>query len=340
MTPIEAPYLLFLGDVAISNHAKTALGLRDWAPERCRGQYRLAGCRADTGLPDMTPLEAAKAGVKTMVVGVAPMGGRLPAHWVAALLEGLEAGLHLASGMHDRLSACAELAALASAKEVLLHDVRHFDGALPTGTGAKRSGLRALTVGLDCAIGKKYAALCVARDLQARGLPATFRATGQTGILIAGAGIAVDAVVADFIAGAAEMLSPANAPDHWDIVEGQGALFHPSYAGVTLGLIHGTQPDAMILCAHATRTTLELLPDFPHVSFEQAIETYAAAARLTNPRARVTAISVNTSGLKDAAAAKDHCAAIAARTGLACTDPIRFGAQPLTDSLLAHVHSS
>jgi uncharacterized NAD-dependent epimerase/dehydratase family protein len=337
MTPIAAPYLLFLGDAPVHNHAKTALGLRDWAPERCVAQYRLPGCRADTGLPDMTPMEAAKVGVKTMVVGVATMGGRLPAHWVAALREGLEAGLHLASGMHDRLRDNPDLSRFAATKELRLHDVRHFDGVLPTATGAKRAGLRALTVGLDCAIGKKYAALCIAKDLQVRGMKTTFRATGQTGILIAGAGIAVDAVVADFIAGAAEVLSPANAPDHWDIVEGQGALFHPSYAGVTLGLIHGTQPDSMILCAHATRNALELLPDFPHVSFEHAIETYAAAARLTNPRAKVTAISVNTSGLQDDGAARDHCAAIAARTGLPCTDPIRFGAAPLTDSLLAHV---
>jgi uncharacterized NAD-dependent epimerase/dehydratase family protein len=339
MSPIAAPYLLFLGDAPVPNHAKTALGLRDWAPERCVAQHRLSGCLADTGLPDMSPWEAARAGVKTMVVGVAPMGGRLPPRWVDALREGLEAGLNLASGLHDRLSAQPELASLAAGRDLKLHDVRHYDGLLPTGTGAKRSGLRALTVGLDCAIGKKYAALCIARDLQVRGLKATFRATGQTGILIAGEGIAVDAVVADFIAGAAEVLSPANAPDHWDVVEGQGALFHPSYAGVTLGLIHGSQPDAMILCAHATRDALELLPDFPHVSFEHAIETYGAAARLTNPRAKVTAISVNTSGLMDENTARAHCAAIAARTGLACTDPIRFGAGPLTDSLLAHVSS-
>ncbi len=133
---------------------------------------------------------------------------------------------------------------------------------MPAGTGRKRSGQRVLTVGTDCALGKKYTALALTQALQAQGAKATFRATGQTGIMIAGAGVAIDAVIADFIAGAAETLSPDNAPDHWDVIEGQGALFHPAYAGVTLGLLHGSQPDALVLCHDPSRTTIE---DYPHM---------------------------------------------------------------------------
>ena len=125
-----------------------------------------------------------------------------------------------------------------------------------TGKGTKRPGLRLLTVGTDCSVGKKYTALALEREMHARGLKADFRATGQTGILISGRGVAIDAVVADFISGAAEWLTPANEPDHWDVVEGQGSLFHPSFAGVTLGLLHGAQPDAFVVCHEPTRKTM------------------------------------------------------------------------------------
>jgi uncharacterized NAD-dependent epimerase/dehydratase family protein len=332
---VTAPYLLFLGDVPFANLAKTAYGLRDWAPDRCLGQVRLPGCAADLGLPDLTPAEAAARGARSLVIGVAPMGGVLPAHWLATLFEAVEAGLDLAAGLHERLRDVPGLADRAASLGRALHDVRHHSGKIPMATGKKRRGRRALTVGLDCALGKKYAALAVARALQAKGIDAEFRATGQTGILISGEGIAIDAVVADFVAGAAELLSPEAPSDHWDIIEGQGSLFHPFYAGVTLGLIHGSQPDAMFLCGHATRTHIELAPDFPHVSYERAIEDYERMARLTNPASRVTAISVNTSGLAEDAEARAHCHSIAARTGLPCTDPIRFGAEPLATSLFA-----
>ncbi len=337
---ILAPYLLFLGDVPFANLAKTAYGLRDWAPERCFAQIRLENCAADLGLPDMNPAEAATKGARTLVIGVAPLGGVIPPHWIPVLSQALDAGLDLAAGLHDRLSEVPELAAKAAQNGRALHDVRHFNGKIAMATGRKRTGRRALTVGLDCALGKKYTALATTQALKARGVPADFRATGQTGILISGAGIAIDAVVADFIAGAAEMLSPDAATNHWDIVEGQGSLFHPFYAGVTLGLIHGSQPDAMILCGHATRTHIELAPDYPQVSYEQAIEDYERMARLTNPAGRVVAISVNTSGLADDAAAREHCAAIRASTNLPCTDPIRFGAEPIADALLANLRTA
>ena len=170
------------------------------------------------------------------------------------------------------------------------------------GTGHKRTGQRLLTVGTDCAVGKKYTALAIEKEMRARGVDADFRATGQTGIFISGRGIAVDSVVADFISGAAEWLSPAAAPDHWDVIEGQGSLFHPAYAGVTLGLVHGSQPDAMVLCHDLARTGIADYEGYAIPSYEACFETYLAAARLTNPRARFAGISLNTSQLDEEAA--------------------------------------
>ena len=171
------------------------------------------------------------------------------------------------------------------------------------GTGKKRSGRRVLTVGTDCAVGKKYTALAIEKEMRARGVDADFRATGQTGIFISGRGIAVDSVVSDFVSGAAEWLSPAAAPQHWDVIEGQGSLFHPAYAGVTLGLIHGSQPDALVLCHDLARTGIADYEGYAIPSYEACFEAYLAAARLTNPAARFAGVSLNTSSLDEAAAA-------------------------------------
>ncbi|MEL8056037.1 MAG: DUF1611 domain-containing protein [Pseudomonadota bacterium] len=331
---LPSPYLLFLGDVSDANRAKTGLGIQYWAPERCVAQLRLPGCAADTGLPDMTPEKAVKAGAKALVIGVAPQGGAIPENWHPALLSALEAGLDLISGMHERLSDIPAIAAAAKKHHRNLHDVRHASQPIPSANALKRTGKRCLMVGLDSALGKKWAALSLAKELQNRGVNATFRATGQTGIIITGQGIAVDAVVADFVAGAAELISPDNDPDHWDIIEGQGSIYHGAYSGVTLGLIHGSQPDAMVLCGHATRDHLELLPHIPHRSYEDAIKTHEHLARVTNPNAKVIGVSVNTSGLEKDAEAQAHCREIETRTGLPATDPIRFGAAPLADALL------
>jgi len=204
-------------------------------------------------------------------------------------------------------------------------------GAAP---GPRRSGKRVLTVGTDCALGKKYTALALTRALQALGAPATFRATGQTGIMIAGSGVAVDAVIADFIAGAAEALSPDNAPEHWDVIEGQGALFHPAYAGVTLGLLHGSQPDALVLCHDPSRTTIEGYPDCPIPDLQHAIDRYLEAARLTNRAVRCVGVSINSSTLAEAqwqAYARD----LSQRLGLPVVDPLRGGVAALAQALQA-----
>lgn len=329
---IEQPYLIFLGDVSNELYAKTAFGLRDWLPGACIGQVRQRGCAVDLGVPDMTAREARAAGARTLVIGIAPVGGALPDHWIPDLLAALQAGLDLASGLHQKLVDLPVVAAMARSLGRQLHDVRQCGRSFPVGTGQKRSGKRLLTVGTDCALGKKYTALAIARELRARGGNADFRATGQTGILLAGGGVAIDATVADFTAGAAETLSPANVADHWDIIEGQGSLFHPGYAGVTLALVHGSQPDALVLCHDPTRREIGGYPGFAIPSLEEALDTYLRAARLTNRRARFVGIALNTSKLSAAAAATE-LAATAERLGLPCVDPIRTGVGPIVDAL-------
>jgi uncharacterized NAD-dependent epimerase/dehydratase family protein len=244
---IAKPYLLFLGDVNDQLAAKTAQGVVDWRPDWCVGQLRLDGCKADCGIPDLTIAEAKSKGAKTMVVGVVNAGGVLPDHWMNSIVEALDHGLDVATGLHKRLRSIPEIAAAADRNGRKLHDVRYTDMVFATGKGTKRPGLRLLAVGTDCSVGKKYTTLAIDKEMRARGMKSDFRATGQTGVLISGRGVAIDAVIADFIAGAAEWLSPANDPDHWDVIEGQGSLFHPSFAGVTLGLLHGAQPDAFVV---------------------------------------------------------------------------------------------
>lgn len=330
--PIEKPYLLYLGDVANDLYAKTAFGLRDWLPGACVGQFRRVGCVVDAQLPDMTPAEAVLAGAKTLVIGVASVGGGLPAAWIDDLAVAMRAGLHVASGMHQRLVDAPVLRELSQALGLHLHDVRHNGRMYPVATGKKRSGHRLLTVGTDCALGKKYTALALAREMQAQGLDADFRATGQTGILISGSGIPLDAVVVDFAAGAAECLSPANAPNHWDVIEGQGSLFHPGYAGVTLALVHGSQPDALVLCHDPTRHEIGGYPGFRIPSLEAAMASYLGAAQLTNPQARLLGVALNTSKLS-ATASLEVLAQTEQQLGLPCVDPIRTGVARLVTAL-------
>ena len=274
MIELPAPHLLFLGDVTNPLDAKTAMGLRDWRPERCIGQYRLPGCSVELDLPEMDFKAAVAAGAKSVVIGVAPSGGALKAEWVSALTEAIRAGLSVVSGLHRRLSEEPELVNAAAASGRQLIDVRVPPGSIPIASGRRRSGKRLLMVGTDCCVGKKYFALALHKALEAQGVAATFRATGQTGILIAGGGIPMDAVVSDFLSGAAEILTPDAAPDHWDVIEGQGSLFHPAYAAVTLGLLHGSQPDAMVLCHAVGRTVIDEYEDYPVPDLRECIAQY------------------------------------------------------------------
>ncbi|MDH3595129.1 MAG: DUF1611 domain-containing protein [Rhodospirillales bacterium] len=329
---IRHPYLLFLGDAPDQLSAKTAQGVAQWRPDWCLGQLRLPGCQADLGLKDMTLDEALAAGAKTLVVGVANRGGVIAESWTGVLERALALGLDLASGLHSKLADVPALAAGSASNGARLFDVRHPSERFPVASGAKRPGKRLLTVGTDCAVGKMFAALALEKEMQARGMKADFRATGQTGILIAGNGVSVDAVVADFISGATEWLTPANDDDHWDVVEGQGSLFHASFAGVSMGLIHGSQPDALVLCHEPTRSHMRGLPDYPLPSLEACLEANLAAARLTNPAVACVGMAVNTSRMAagDAAA---YLAETAARLGLPAVDPVRDGVAPIVDRL-------
>jgi uncharacterized NAD-dependent epimerase/dehydratase family protein len=329
---IRKPYLLLIGDMENPRNAKTAFGLRDWARKDCLGQLRFTSQAVDIGLPQMSLREAANAGARTLVIGIAPQGGQLPEGWRRTLLEALDEGLDLAAGLHQRLADIPEILERATLRDRAIHDVRHSTSRFSVGTGKRRTGRRLLTVGTDCALGKKYTALALARAMRAKGLDASFRATGQTGILISGQGVAVDAVVADFISGTAEGLSPANAPEHWDVIEGQGSLFHPAYAGVSLGLLHGSQPDALVLCHDPTRKTLNGFPHVPVVPLKEAVSLYLSAARLTNPAPRFVGVSLNTSELP-ADQAEAVRRATAHELQLPCVDPIRNGVEPIVAEL-------
>jgi len=329
---IEPPYLLFLGDAPDELAAKTARGVAHWRPESCVGQVRLPGCRADLGLPDTTIDAAAEAGAKSVVVGVANRGGTIAEAWTDALEHALDRGMDVAAGLHARLNDVPRLAEAAARNGCRLHDVRHPTRQFAVADGRKRPGRRVLTVGTDCSVGKMYASLALETEMKRRDMPATFRATGQTGILIAGEGVSVDAVVADFISGAAEWLTPANAPDHWDVVEGQGSLFHASFAGVSLGLLHGSQPDALVLCHEPTRTHMRGLPDFGLPSLGETIARNEDMAKLTNPAVFTAGVAVNTAAM-DAEAAHRYCRETEAALRLPTVDPVRDGVARLVDAL-------
>ena len=329
---IKPPFLLLLGDAQDLGYIKTALGLIEWRPDDCLGQLRITNDCISAGLPDMTLTEAKAAGIKTIIIGVAPAGGRLPNSWLATLKEALHSGFDIASGLHDKLNDNNDLVELAKSQNSQLLDLRAISEKFATGTGIKRTGKRLITVGTDCAVGKKYTALSIYRALRDTGIATDFRATGQTGILLAGSGIPIDATIADFTAGAAEALSPNNEDDHWDVIEGQGAIFHPAYSGVCLSLLHGSQPDAMVLCHDPSRPYL-----LGHVSFKvpgiaHCISSYEMLARLTNPDAKVVAVAINSREL-GARAYNDYKIKVTDLTGLVCCDPLREGVAGIVETL-------
>ncbi|MEP9358353.1 DUF1611 domain-containing protein [Sphingomonas sp. KR3-1] len=329
---LPQPYLLFLGDTTEPGYAKTAFGLRDWAGDKCVGEFALAGATVATGLPRLTPAEAAAQGARGLVIGVANPGGVIPPSWRQSLVEALEAGLDIVSGMHVRLGDIPELAETAALLGRRLIDIRVPPAEIPVATGRKRSGKRLLTVGTDCALGKKYTALALARGFEARGLDTSFRATGQTGIMIAGGGMPMDAVVSDFEAGAAEMLSPDADPAHWDVIEGQGSLAHPAYAAVSLGLLHGSQPDVFVVCHEPGRTAMLGTAGYTVASIEEIIDLTIALGRRTNPDIRCGGVSFNTSALSETEAA-EVIASESKRLDLPVADPVRGG--PAFDALIA-----
>lgn len=331
---IKAPYLLFLGDEPERGHAKTAVGIAHWRPELCVGQLRLPGSGVDLGFPDMMPAEAASAGAQSLIWGVAGIGGLIPEHWIASLFAAVEAGLDIVAGTHSSLREIPGLADAADKAGVRLVDIRNPPADLPIGSGQQRSGRRLLMAGTDCVVGKKFSALAIAKEMSERGMNCDFRATGQTGIMIAGGGLPIDAVISDFVSGAAEMLSPANDADHWDIIEGQGSLYHPGYAAVTLGLLHGSQPDGFVVCHEAGRTMVDVFPGFQLPTIPQLIDQTIAAGRVTSPDIQCVGISLNTSTLPVADRA-GYLARISDTLGLPCVDPVATGVGPVVDYIVA-----
>ncbi len=329
---IETPYLLFLGDAPDALAAKVAQGIKDWRPDNCVGQFRMEGCKADLKLPDMGLAEAKAAGAKTLVIGVANRGGVISKAWKKVLIAALEEGFDLASGLHNLLRDEPDLVAVAEATGRSLHDVRVPEVDYPIANGEPRKGKRVLAVGTDCSVGKMYTALALDASLKEKGLKSSFRATGQTGILITGEGVPLDAVIADFMAGSIEWLTPDNDDDHWDVIEGQGSLFHVSYSGVTLALIHGGQPDALILCHEPTRSHMRGLPGYTLPSLEDLRDMALTLAKVANPACKVVGISINTQHMSEAEATR-YCEEVEARLGFPTVDPFRHGAGRLADAL-------
>ena len=331
---IPAPYLLYLGHSDDSVGIKTSRGLAAFRRDACVGEWRHDDSPLTLDLPRLEPAAARAAGARTLVLGIANAGGTLGADLVDDALAAIAAGLHVAAGLHQRLRDHPRLVAAAAAAGVTLFDVRDPPRDLRVGDGRRRAGRRLLTVGTDCSVGKMYATLCLRDELHARGIAADFRATGQTGILIAGAGVPVDAVVADFISGAIEALAPARDDEGWDLIEGQGSLFHPSFAGVSTGLLHGAQPAALLLCHDPSRAHMRGLPHYALPGLEECLAANLAVARLTSPDVRAVGVALNTAML-DEPAARRLCDETAARLALPCTDPYRFGASPIADEMLA-----
>jgi len=329
---MKAPYLILIGEEDDATYAKTGFGIVQWRPELVAGQLRFPGCALDLGVPDMTVEAAVSAGVGSLVIGVAPVGGVIPDTWWQLIERAARAGLDIVCGLHVKLADNAAIVAAARESGARLIDVRVPPADIPVGTGIRRAGKRLLTVASDCSIGKKYSALALHQAMKKAGMKSTFRATGQTGIMIAGEGIPIDAVVADFVSGAAELISPENDPDHWDVIEGQGSLFHPGYSAVSLGLLHGSQADGFVLCHDPSLTTisgweLDALP-----SISECIETPLMMGRRTNPDIRCIGICVNSSTLADGER-ENYLAELSAKTGLPCADPLIDGCGAIVDHI-------
>lgn len=334
---IKSPYLIFTGEATSETYAKTGLGLVEWRRELCLGQIKLENGSIDLGLPFLSIEQAIKTGARSLVIGTASVGGAIPNEWLDTLEHAAALGLDIVGGVHTRLNSVKRLTAAAAKSGASLVDVRVAPDNLPVGTGKRRSGKRLLMVGTDCAVGKKYTALALERDMKAAGLNTDFRASGQTGIMIAGKGIPIDAVVSDFVSGAAELLSPDNNENHWDVIEGQGGIFHPGYGAVSFGLLVGSQPDAFVVCHEANRSHIMAWPDFQLPTIPAVIERTIEIGQQTNPAIRCVGASINTSSLPEVEAA-EYLKTVASELGLPCVDPVRFGTEPIVRALVSSFH--
>lgn len=325
MIEIARPYALFLAD-ADGQDSVVADFLLRWRRQDCVG--RIGGARSD--LPELSFSEAVERGARTLVI-VAESNGA-PKKWHAPLSEALEAGLDIASRLP--IAEIAPVAKTAKRLGRIVRDVRCDPGSFPPATGKRRAGRRVLTIGTDRTANTLTAALSIERDLKSRGAATDFRATTPLGILVAGGGVPLGAVASDALTGAVETLCPAASPDHWDVVEGRASLGHPADAPVALALLHGAQPDAIVLCHDPQRRHLEDLPHVPMPYLSELVALHERAARLTNPAAAVLGVALDTGTLPDAAA-RDAVRRVTETYGLPCCDPHREGTAPIVDRLLA-----
>jgi D-glutamate N-acetyltransferase len=335
----EKRYLILAeGLSADSHYGKTARGILRYRPHPVVAvlDSTRAGETLD-GVPIVGSVNDALCfGPTTAIVGVAPQGGRFPPEWRALLKSCIAKGLDIESGLHEFVSDDPELAELAARHGVELRDLRRQPAGLsvPTGENLKLHARIVLAVGSDCAIGKKTVSVELDLEARRRGLPSVFVPTGQTGIAIAGWGMAVDAVVADYLAGAAERLVVEGYERGGRLlfVEGQGALCHPLYSGVTLGLMHGAAPHVFVLCHLPGSTEIEGCPGHPIPPLAELIELHERIS-LPARKARVAAVALNTAHLGEEAARR-AVAETEAETALTTDDPVRFGAGKLLDAVI------
>jgi uncharacterized NAD-dependent epimerase/dehydratase family protein len=333
MSEIKRPYCLFLGDAKLKTDAKIATAIVSFRPGDVVGSVKLADSKVSyEGVKELSIKEAALNGAKSFVIGCANLGGFIDEAWVPSILEAIENGMDIVSGMHMKLEDIPEINALSAKHGALLHNIRHTNYDLKPGTGKKRHGKRILAVGTDCSVGKMYTTLILEKAMKEKGYEADFRATGQTGILVTGEGIAVDAIVSDFISGAVEMISPDNKPDHYDIIEGQGSLFHPAYAGVSLGLLHGAQADYIVLCHEPNREYMRHLKAYDVPGIEETISLNIQLGSLTNKNIKCIGVSVNTSLMQEGEAQK-YKQDLSAKLNLPVVDPCVDGVESLIDNL-------
>ena len=350
----ERRYLILAEGGFAEHDAKTATGVLRYSDSQTVAviDSTRAGTTAGEhilGLRSSVPLvgsveEGLKLAPTTLLIGIAPAGGKLPADWRTAILTAIRAGLDVESGLHDFLADDPELAAAAAGAGVELRDLRRPPAGLnvPTGANLTVDARTILAVGSDCSLGKMTVTLELDRAARSRGLRSAFVPTGQTGIAIAGWGIAIDEVVSDYVAGAAERLvlegrrRGGEGALLW--VEGQGAINHPDYSGVTLGLLHGSAPHALVFVHEPTRTTIDGRPDRPLPPLAELIELNRRMAGLVRP-AEVVAISLKTNTM-DEAAARAAIARVESELGLPCDDPVRFGAERLLDAVVGAAGAS
>lgn len=331
---IETPYLLYLGSSSDPLSVKTARGIMIWRPEYVVGEVVAGGSEMTVGAERMTIAEGVKRGAKTLVIGYANSGGFIEPSHLGDIVEALELGLNVASGLHHILQSQDVIRDAAERYNRKLHNVRWSDKSFKVGTGIKRAGNRVLTVGSDCSVGKMFTSLSVHKNMMERGVNVDFRATGQTGIFISGEGVPVDAVISDFISGSVESLSPSREDQGWDIIEGQGSLFHPAYAGVSLGLLHGAQPDHLVMCHEANREHLRNIPGRDVPALEDCIKANLWAAKIVNPNVRLSGIALNSRNMNEFEADR-LCKELEQKFHIPCQDPMRHGVDRIVDHVLA-----